>query len=149
MNWLKYIFGLVCLFLASCVAIVYGYYNDILGFGISVPLEFRELPVLTSALFITLSCPVTHIIAFRKCPENYDGFKMFGFPIAYVVALVVMFYVEPKTVMDETVMEMTREVPLWLAHPVVMYLLLVGAFYGVYHWLHLDFWRFARRETQA
>ena len=142
MNWLKDIFGLVCLFAVSCVAIIYGYYNEILGFRISVPLEFRELPILTAAFVVTLSCPVTHIIAFRKFPEDYGDFRIFGFAVAYVVALIVMFYLGPRSVMD-----MTSEVPLWLAHPVVMYFLLVAAFYGVYHWLHLDFWKFARRET--
>lgn len=91
---------------------------------------------------MTVSCPVTHIIAFRKFPEDIDGFAIFGLGAAFFVALIVVGWLP-----DKSVAKMTVEAPLWRSHPLVMYFALVGAFYGIYHWLHLDFWRFAKRES--
>lgn len=134
----KYVFGLACLFVVSCAAIVYGYYNDILGFRISVSLAFQELPILAAAMFMTLSCPISHIIAFRKFPDDYGEFAIVGMAIGCLLPIVLFVFLLPSAG--------EQPEPLLDDHLIAMYMLLWGSFYGVYHWLHLDFWRFARRE---
>lgn len=92
----KIIQTLILLFGASVIAIVAGHYNSLLGMDWhSVEMVFEHIPVIKTAIILTLACPATLLFAFFTSRGNYSTYEMEGLACSMAVPILIVMLLDP------------------------------------------------------
>ena len=130
------------LFGVSCIGIMIGYYNSILGYDYyPVQSVFKDIPVIQASLTLVLTCPLSLVLAFRTSKGDYDAFTLELYAASCIFAFLACFIFLPG--------RGAVSIPHLDENLEIMWAILIPGQMFTCQILRLDFWRMATRGADG